>query len=156
MGRENCQNFTTCQCKNHCSVEFGPFMQTAYTFDVSRHTFMSLFCRLHTLFMFLATFLWTFFVFLISGSAVLHDLFIVSLTVLNERLYFQPKRCQKLAEHLSFNIDYCGLYLKENSEQTNFISLKKHLPKMSVFLTHRCLYCDGSFNILNFPQKYLT
>ena len=39
---------------------------------------------------------------------------------------------QKLAEHLSFHIKYCDLHLKENSEKTNFISSKKHLPKAQV------------------------
>jgi hypothetical protein len=58
-GTWKCQNVTACPpCEKHCSVGFGPFPQTAYTFEVSSQTFMALFCILHTLVSFLVI-LWT-------------------------------------------------------------------------------------------------
>jgi hypothetical protein len=43
-GMWKCQNVTPCPCKKYCSVGFGPFPQTAYTFEVSSQTVMPLFC----------------------------------------------------------------------------------------------------------------
>ena len=52
-GTWKCQNVTACPCEKHCSVGFGPFPQTPYTFEVSSQIFMALFCILHTLVTFL-------------------------------------------------------------------------------------------------------
>ena len=50
------------------------------------------------------------------------------------QLYFDPKnKVSNLADHLSLYIKYCDLHLKEKLEKTNFISLKKHLPKAQDF-----------------------
>ena len=54
-GTWKCQNVTACPCEKHCSVGFGPFPQTPYTFEVSTQSCMTLFYILHTLLMFLVT-----------------------------------------------------------------------------------------------------
>ena len=48
-----CQIVTACPFEKHCSVGFGPFPQTSYTFKVSSQIFLALFCILHTLVTFL-------------------------------------------------------------------------------------------------------